>query len=144
MSFAKSGNEKLRLLLLVMAAIVVEIFVLSGAMFSLLKTSAQWSLPLHLSVLVLPRFAVMTLLVAVMGPFQTRLWFGVFLALYAILLLVRFNQAEVIVEWTSAVGASRATLPYLAGFAGAICGFWLRRRAVGSFDASSAKPSLHA
>lgn len=144
MSFANAGNEILRLLVLAIAAVVLEIFVLSGMMFSLLKTSAQWSLPLQLLILALPRFAVMTLLVAVLGPFQQRLWSGVFLALYAVMLLIRFNQAEVFVDWSSTIGASRATLPYVAGLAGAIFGFWLRRRAAGSLGAPPAKSSLHA
>jgi hypothetical protein len=143
-SFANAGNEKLRLLVLLIAAVILEVAVLSGAMFSLLGASAMWSPPAQLLALVVPRFLVMLLLVAALGPFRNRLWFGVFLALYAVLLLVRFKQAEAFVAWDSAIGASRATLPYVAGIVGAILGFWLRHRGADARNAMSEKSSSQA
>lgn len=143
MGFASAWNEKLRLFTLVIAAAILEIFVLSGSMFSLLETSAPWSPPLQLLALMVPRFVVMTLLVVALGPFRRGLWVG-FLALYALLLLVRFSQAEAYVDWGSAIGASRATLPYAAGLVGAILGFWLRRTVVASGVPATKNPPSHA
>lgn len=142
MGFASLGNEKLRLLTLVIVSAAIELFVLSGSMFSLLKTSALWSPPLQLLALLLPRFVVMTLLVVALGPFRKGLRVG-FLALYALLLLVRFSRAEAYVDWGSTIGAGRATLPYVAGPVGAIFGFWLRRTGAGSGVPASKNPPSH-
>src|SRR3569833_1051618 len=122
MGFSDAGNERGRLLVLVIAAAIIEILIISGTMFSLLERTAQWWWPHTMLALALPRFSVMTLLAALLGPFQQWRWFGMFLALYALLLFVRFNHAEVFFDWSSAIGASRATLPYVAGLAGAILG----------------------
>lgn len=141
MAFASARQENSRWLLLAGGAAILEIFVLSGTMFSLLKTSAQWPPPLQLLTLMVPRFVVMALLTTALGPFRKRVWVAAFLVLYAALLLVRFSQAEAFVNWDSTIAASRATLPYLAGFAGAVFGIWLRRKAATSGAAGAERLS---
>ena len=143
MNSASERDDLVRALGLLIGAAVFEIFVLSETMFRLLKALAQWPLFPQLVILALPRFVVMALLVAVIGRFQKRSLFVVFLVTYAVLLLVRFDQAEVLVEWDSTIGAGRATLPYVSGLLGALLGFWLRRKSVISRPAAQEKPSSH-
>lgn len=143
MDSASTRNEIIRFLGLLIATAVLEIFVLSGTMFRLLKISALWPLLPQLLVLAMPRFVVMALLVAALGHFRKRLSFLVFLVAYTVLLLVRFDQAEVLVDWGSTIGASRATLPYIAGLIGAVLGIWLGRKAAVLRTAASEKQSLH-
>jgi hypothetical protein len=142
MGFTSMRNESTRLLVLAVAVAVLEIIVLPRAMFGLLKAAAQWSPPLQMLVLMLPRLVVVSVLAAALGPFRKALWFSGFLGLYAVWLLVRFNQTEVYVDWDSAIAVGRATLPYVAGLVGAVLGFWLRRGATPRRDAS--EPSVHA
>lgn len=99
MTFANSSNENLRLLLLAGIAAVLEFLLVPRLVSGLLLQSAQWPIWAHLLVI----------------------------ALYAVLLLVRFNQGEVYVNWEDTVAGVRATLPYLAGLVGIAMGFWVRR-----------------
>jgi hypothetical protein len=126
-AFVDRRNEMLRLGLLLIAAILFELFILSRVTFSLLATSAEWALWLHFIVLLVPRLLAMVLLVASAGPFQRLPWFAAFLAAYGAVLLVSFNRVETFVNWDSSVAAMRATLPYIAGVCGAVFGFWIRR-----------------
>jgi hypothetical protein len=142
--FANSRNENARLLVLAVAVAVLEIVVLPRVMFGLLKIAAQWSPPLQMLVLMIPRLAIAAVLVAALGPFRQGLWFSVFLVLYTVVLLVRFNQTEIYVNWDSAIAVGRATLPYLAGLAGAVLGFWSRHRGATLRRDASEKPSVHA
>ncbi len=144
MGFASTRNESARLLALVVAVAALEIFVLPRVMFGLLKTSAQWSSPLQVLALMMPRFATMTVLVAALGPVRRGLWFSGFCGVYAVLLLVRCNQSEVYVDWSSTTAAARATLPDVAGLVGALFGFWLGHRRATLRPNASEKPSVHA
>lgn len=127
MTFANSSNENLRLLALAAIAATLEFLILPRFMSGLLLQSAQWPIWAHLLVISVPRLLLMAVLVAALGPFRRRAVFGVFIALYAALLLVRFKQSEVYVNWEDMVAGSRATLPYLAGLVGIVIGFWVRR-----------------
>ena len=128
MGFANEHTELRRLLLLAVAALGIELVLLPGVMFKFLAISAEWSASLQMLVLFLPRFVVMLALVLMFGAFRKGLWFGGFLAAYIALVVVRFYQSETFVDWSSAIAASRATLPYAAGVAGTVLAFWLRRK----------------
>jgi hypothetical protein len=127
MTFANSSNENLRLLLLAGIAAVLEFLLVPRLVSGLLLQSAQWPIWAHLLVISVPRLLLMAVLVAALGPFRWRAVVGVFIVLYAVLVLVRFNQGEVYVNWEDAVAGSRATLPYLAGLVGIAMGFLVRR-----------------
>lgn len=128
MGFANEHTELRRLLLLAAATLAIELVLLPAIMFKLLATSTEWSASLQLLVLFLPRFVVMLALVLMFGPFRKGLWFAGFLAAYLVLVVVRFYQSEAFVDWSSAIAASRATLPYAAGVVGTVLAFWLRRK----------------
>lgn len=128
MGFANAHTELRRLLLVAAAALAIELALLPGIMFKLLAVSAEWPASLQLLVIFLPRFIVMLALVLMLGRFRKRLWFGGFLAAYAALVVVRFYQSEAFVDWSSAIGVGRATLPYAAGVVGTTLAFWLRRK----------------
>jgi hypothetical protein len=142
-TFANERTELRQLLLLAAASLAVELFLLPGMMFRLLAASAEWPVPLQLLALFLPRFIVMLALVLLFGPFRKGLWFGGVLAAYTALAVVRFYQSEAFVDWNSAIAASRATLPYVAGIVGTILAFWLRRkdRATAVISYESRRPS---
>jgi hypothetical protein len=125
---ASEHTEPRRLLLLIAASLAVELVVMPGIMFDFLARSAEWPVSLQLLVPCLPRFVVMLALVLMFGPFRKRLWFSGFLAAYMALLVVRFYTAEVFVEWSSALAASRATFPYVAGVIATALGLWLGRK----------------
>lgn len=127
MDFTNERTELRRLLLLAAAALAIELVLLPGIMFNLLVVSSEWSASLYLLVLFLPRFIVMLALVLVFGPFRKGLWFSGSLAAYTVFLVVRFYQSEAFVDWSSMIAASRATLPYASGVAGAVLAFWVRR-----------------
>jgi hypothetical protein len=127
MECANDSTELRRLLLLLTATLGVEFVAMPGIMFGTLARSAEWSVSLQLLVLCLPRFAVMLALVLMFGPFRRRLWFSGFLAAYVAVLVASFYEVEVFVEWSSALAASRATLPYITGVLAAVWALWLRR-----------------
>jgi hypothetical protein len=126
-TFAKSGNENVRLLWLAGTAAAVELVVVPLFASDLLLRSAQWPSWAHLLVISLPRLLLMTVLVAALGPFRSRALFGAFVVLYAALLFFRFRQVELYINWEDPVAWSRATLPYVGGLIGVAVGFWMRK-----------------
>ena len=132
-------TELRRLLILAALALAVELLVMPTVIWKLLEVSGSWSPMSQITVLLVPRFVVMGILVFALGPFQNRAWFVGISAIYCILLLVRFRQSEVFVNWGDAIAVSRAVLPYLAGLLGLGLGFLLRRkqRHSGATEASS-------
>lgn len=136
MSFTSASNEKLRWVLLAIGAALLEWTLLGHAVFKLAVATAQWSEWAQVFAVAMPRLVAMALLVAVFGPYQKLRWFSLFMVVYAALLLVRFQQIEVFVAWSDAIAASRATLPYVGGIAGALFGFCSRYKAVGPREAT--------
>jgi len=130
MTFAKPGNETLRLLLLAGVVAAIELVVLPLFASDLLMRSVRWPTWAHLLAISTPRLLLMAVLVVALGPFRNRALLGGFAALYAVLLFVRFKLSEVYVNWDDVVAASRATLPYVAGLAGLAVGLLIRRSRV--------------
>lgn len=120
-------GEIVRVLGLLVAIVVLEVLVLSEIMFRLLAAVTQWPVFPQLLISVVPRLVAMAVLVGVLGRFRSRWAFLIFLVAYSGLLLVRFDQSEVFVDWGSTIGASRATLPYVGGLIGVVLGFWIGR-----------------
>ena len=140
MTFAKPGNENLRLLLLAGIVAAIEIVVLPLFTSDLLMQSAQWPTWAHLLAISVPRLLLIAVLVAVLGPYRNRAWLAGFAVLYAVFLFVRFRQSEVYVNWDDVVAASRATLPYLAGMVGLGIGLAVRRSRAIADPGTNPKP----
>lgn len=130
MDSTSASSEAIRLVGLLVAALAVELFVLSPVMFWLLATSVQWPLVLQLLVIAIPRFLAMAILVSIIGRFRRQWPIAVFTVAYVGMLLVRFDRTEAFVDWGDTIGAARAILPYLGGLLGAVLGLWLARSAV--------------
>jgi hypothetical protein len=127
-AFTNEHTELRRLMLLAVVALATELLLMPGAVFKLQLASAEWPASMQLVVILLPRFVVMLALVLIFGPFRNGHWFSGLLAAYGALVVTTFYRTEAFVAWSSAMAASRATLPYVAGVFGAGLAFWIVSR----------------